>query len=90
MPVKPRSPDRRKIGEYLSLEKGGVEEALELQKALGDIRNPRTRRAWRNKVAEREAPTWWNPQSLWDEGIEDAISRIELWPTRRRVRRFRY
>lgn len=61
-----------------------------LQQALGDIHNQRTRRTWRNKVAEREAPTWWNPQSLWEDGLREAISRIELWPTRRRVRRFRY
>ncbi len=61
-----------------------------LQKALGDIRNENTRREWRRRVAEREAPTWWNPQSLWNDELREAINRIELWPTRRRVRRFRY
>lgn len=61
-----------------------------LQMALGSIRNHQTRGVWRNKVAAREAPTWWNPQALWQHGLREAISRIELWPTRRRVRRFRY
>lgn len=36
MPVKPRSHNRRKIGEYLSLKNTSVDEALELQKELRD------------------------------------------------------
>jgi adenylate cyclase len=36
MPVRPRSTNRRKIGEYLSLKKKSIKEALDLQKALED------------------------------------------------------
>lgn len=56
--------------------------------ALNLIRNYRTRQAWHNKVEPRDAPTWWNPETLW-AGLEDAITRMELWPTQRRVRRSR-
>lgn len=36
MPVKPRSPSRKKIGEYLPLKNKSVDEALELQRELRD------------------------------------------------------
>jgi hypothetical protein len=58
--------------------------------ALNRIRTNGTRATWHNKIAVREAPTWWNPESLWDDELDDAIRRMELWPTRRRVRRSRH
>jgi hypothetical protein len=57
--------------------------------ALNLIRNSRTRQTWHNKVVEYDAPTWWNPETLW-HGLGEAISRMELWPTGRRIRRYRY
>ncbi|MER2537776.1 MAG: hypothetical protein ABTQ26_00910, partial [Azonexus sp.] len=56
--------------------------------ALDLIRNSRTRRAWHNKVAMRDAPTWWDAQALW-RGLREAIDQMGILPPRRRIRRSR-
>jgi hypothetical protein len=54
--------------------------------ALNLIRDSRTRRAWYNKFATSEAPSWWQPDDLWS-GLNEAIRRLGLFPPRRRIRR---
>ena len=59
-----------------------------LQATLARIRNPRTRKGWRDRVFEREAPEWWNPDALWG-GLGAALDAVGIFPAGRHVRRVR-
>lgn len=59
-----------------------------LEATLNRIKNPKTRRVWMDRVLQRTAPNWWQPNELW-AGIRHAINEVGIFPAERHIRRTR-